>query len=204
MVRQKNRWLLVQFDFERDILSSCTLDETPTSTPSKTKKRKLQQQRSSSSGYLSEVPSSQSIQQVNATDIYRSLQETITQNFGLVGASTTEVQVRMYDPKLRLAIVKTTREDYPAVRSSLTVLTGIKQGGDVLRVAARTIAVSGSARTARNAAWEEIQKRFYGNENRGDEMGQPSGEPWTKKGKKEMEKKLQHLEEQLEKIDSAC
>lgn len=199
MVRQKNRWLLVQFDFESDILSSCSLSETTTASSSSKKKRKLQ---ASSSSNLSESPSDQSIQQVTSTDIYRSLQETITQNFGLVGASTTDVQVRLYDPKVRLAIIKTTRDKYPLVRSSLTVLTQIKQGGDVLKVVASTIAVSSSARTARNAAWEEIQKRFYGQDL--ESLGKMKGEPWAKRSKIAMEKSLQDLEDRLDKIDSGC
>jgi len=147
--------------------------------------------------------SAQSIQQVTTTDIYRSLQETITQNFGLVGASTTDVKVRLYDPKVRLAIIKTTRDKYPLVRSSLTVMTQIKQGGDVLKVVASTIAVSGSARTARNAAWEEIQKRFYGQDL--GSLGGKNGEPWAeKKSRIATENDLRELEDRLDRIDSGC
>lgn len=150
----------------------------------------------------------QSIQQINSTDIYRSLQEIITQNFGIVGASTIDLQVRLYDPQLRLAIIKTTRDKYPLVRSSLTVMTQIKQGGDVLKVVASTIAVCGSARTTRNAAWNEIQKRFYDVKNNGEGLrslaGYTKGEPLTKKSKIAIEKGLQEMEDRLDKIDSGC
>jgi RNase P/RNase MRP subunit POP5 len=165
------------------------------------KKRKFQ---SSSSSNIDESSSATSaIHQVTTADIYRSLLETITQNFGLVGASTTDIKVRLYDPKVRLAIIKTTRDNYPTVRSSLTVMTHIKQGGDVLKVVASTIAVSGSARTARNAAWAEVQKRFY--DSTAEDLGsKKGGDPWSKRGKIAMEKGLQDLEDRLNKIDSAC
>lgn len=198
MVRQKNRWLLVQFDFENDIIP-CPLSETATTSKSG-KKRKLQTSETSSK--LSVSQSSQSTQLVNSTDIYRSLQDALTQNFGLVGASAADVQVRLYDPSFRLAIIKVSRDKYSLLRSSLTLLTQIKQGGDELKVVASTIAVSGSARTARNATWGEMHKRFY-RQGLGS-FGKNNGEPWTKKKIIEMEKNLQELENRLGGIDSAC
>eukprot|EP00578_Thalassiosira_sp_NH16_P003204 CAMPEP_0181133618 /NCGR_PEP_ID=MMETSP1071-20121207/31623_1 /TAXON_ID=35127 /ORGANISM="Thalassiosira sp., Strain NH16" /LENGTH=174 /DNA_ID=CAMNT_0023220027 /DNA_START=72 /DNA_END=596 /DNA_ORIENTATION=- len=174
-------------------MASCSPGETEAIVSKSSRKRKL----------VSESPAAQSIQQITSTDIYRSLQDTITQNFGLVGASTTELQVRLYDPKVRLAIIKTTRDKYPSVRSSLTVMTQIKQGGDVLKVVATTIAVSGSARTARNAAWQEIQKRFFAKQ-RSDDFGKAKGEPWSKRSRISMEKDLKALEDRMEKIDSGC
>jgi RNase P/RNase MRP subunit POP5 len=198
MVRQKSRWLLVRFDFESDILSSCGPIGDVGHRDAISKKRKFQ----SSSSNLDDTPSN-SIHQVTSTDIYRSLLETITQNFGLVGAATTDVKVRLYDSKVRIAIIKTTRDKYPIVRSSLTVMTHIKQGGDVLKVVASTIAVSGSARTARNAAWVEIQKRFY--DSSAEYVSKKKGgDTWSKRNRIAMEKGLQDLEERLNKIDSAC
>ena len=195
MVRQKNRWLLVQLDFECDILSSCASSHSETTSASLQRKKKRKSGSNFSS--LNEQPS-QVVQQVTitTTDIYHSLQESIAQNFGIAGASTAEVQVRLYDPKVRLAIIKTTREKYPIVRSSLTVLTHIKKGGAVLKVVASTIAVSGSARTARNAAWGEIQKRFFG-----QDCERPGN---AQKRKNTIEMNLQDLEDRLGKIDSGC
>ncbi|KAL7554294.1 hypothetical protein ACHAWF_017940 [Thalassiosira exigua] len=195
MVRQKNRWLLVKLDFQGDI-------QPPNQEPSPTKSNKRRRLRESSGSNLSESSSTQLVHQVNSADIYRSLQEVITQNFGLVGASTSDVQVRLYDPKVRLAIIKTSRDKYPLVRSSLTFMTHIKQGGDAIKVVASTIAVSGSARTARNAAWGELQKQFYGQDL--DSLGVKRGEPWAKKSKLTMEKRLKELEARLESIDSSC
>ena len=196
MVRQKNRYLLVQFEFEPDILQSCEdVMAITTSSSSGSKKRKLPSSADNSS--LSSIETIKAIQQVNATDIYRSLQEAIMQNFGLVGTCTSIVQVRLYDPKARLAIIKTTRDKYPQVRSCLTFLTEIKQGVDSLKVVASTIAVSGSARTARNAAWDEMKKRFFARDFSG-------GEQWTNMSRVAMEKELQELEECLDKIDSGC
>ena len=197
MVRQKNRYLLVQFEFEPDILQSCDdvmMAITTKTTSSSSKKRKLPSSGNSSSASIDEI---KSIQQVNATDIYRSLQEAIIQNFGIVGTCTSDVQVRLYDPKARLAVIKTTRDKYPQVRSCLTYLTEIKQGVDSLKVVASTIAVSGSARTARNAAFDEVKKRFFARDFSG-------GEQWTNMSREAMEKELQELEDCLDKIDSGC
>jgi len=197
MVRQKNRYLLVQFEYEPDIMQSCehVVMAITTSTSGNNKKRKLQSSPDSSS--LSSIETIKSIQQVNANDIYRSLQEAIMQNFGLVGTSTSDVQVRLYDPKARLAIIKTTRDKYPQVRSCLTFLTEIKQGVDSLKVSSSIVAVSGSARTARNAAWNEVKKRFFARDFSGCEQ-------WANMSRIEMEKELQELEECLDKIDSGC
>jgi hypothetical protein len=68
---------------------------------------------------------------------------------------------------------------------------------DSLKVVASTIAVSGSARTARNAAWDEMKKRFFVRDFSG-------GEQWTNMSRVTMEKGLQELEECLDKIDSGC
>ena len=187
MVRQKSRWLLVQFEFEGDIISACSED----TSVHKSKKRKLKQQTSNSS-----ISASSSITQLNATDIYRSLQDTLTQNFGLVGACTTDIQVRLYDPKLQVAIVKTSRDTCTRVRSAIVLTTQIKQGGDILKVVASTLSVSGSARTCRNTVTNIIQKRFYTEQNM-------KGEQITMK-RKTMEKSLKELESRLEKIDSSC
>ena len=196
MVRQKNRYLLVQFEFEPDIVQSCDdVVMAITKSSSSSKKRKLTSSSGSSSS--TSIDTIKAIQQVNATDIYRSLQESITQNFGIVGACTSDVQVRLYDPKARLAIIKTTRDKYPQVRSCLAFLTEIKQGVDSLKVVASTIAVSGSARTARNAAFDEVKKRFFGRDFSG-------GEQWENMSRIAMEKELQELEECLDKIDSGC
>lgn len=207
MVRQKNRWLLVQLDFESDIISSCCSSgggslskDTPNNY--RNKKRKLQSSNSNMSELSINSGIQHSILQINSTDIYRSLQETITQNFGLVAQCTTEVQVRLYDPKVRLAIIKTTRDKCPIVRSSITLMTHIKQGGDVLKIVASVVSVSGSARAARNSAWLEIKKRFFNQDL--ETIGFKKKEQWEKKGRNAMGKSLKELEDRLEKIDSCC
>lgn len=203
MVRQKNRWLLVQFDFENDIISSCTPASDTSRSAKSSKKRKLKQSNSNSSNLSESTAVSQSIQQLTSTDIYRALQDVVMQNFGLVGASTSELQVRLYDAKLRLAIIKTSRDKYPLVRSAITLMTQIKQGGDVLKVVPSTIAVSGSARTARSAAMNVIQTQFYGKEGL-DSLGVNKGKPLAKRSKIALEKGVIELEDRLEKIDSGC
>lgn len=206
MVRQKHRYLLVHFEFEPDILQSCSDDglgaiTSPSSSTGKKRKLTSSSTTSSNSG-LTDVEILKSIQQVNATDIYRSLQESITQNFGLVGMCTSDVTVRLYDTKTRLAIIKTTRDKYPQVRSCLTFLTEIRQGVDSLKVVASTIAVSGSARTARNAAWEEVKKRFFTQD--ACKLVTGGEQQWTEKSRATMEKELRELEECLDRIDSGC
>mmetsp|Transcript_23167 Transcript_23167/g.46452 ORF Transcript_23167/g.46452 Transcript_23167/m.46452 type:complete len:194 (-) Transcript_23167:447-1028(-) len=193
MVRQKNRWLLVQLDFESEVLSRC-FAENPSSNSSTTGTKK----RKSVEGIISESNSNPN--EISGKDIYLSLQEILTQSFGLVGAATTEVQVRVYDPKARLAIIKTSREKCPLVRSSLTFLSQVRQQ----RVIATTIAVSGSARTARNVAWKEVRKLFFSDHDDVVVMGGDGGQKWSKKSKAAMEKKLLELEDRLEKIDSGC
>ena len=70
----------------------------------------------------------------------------------------------------------------------------IKQGGDALRVAATTLSVNGSSRTARNAAWAELQKRFYDSQ-------RPLSGP---KRRKTIEKGLNDLEQRMKSVDSCC
>mmetsp|Transcript_5207 Transcript_5207/g.10020 ORF Transcript_5207/g.10020 Transcript_5207/m.10020 type:complete len:194 (-) Transcript_5207:351-932(-) len=193
MVRQKNRWLLVQLDFESEVLSRC-FAENPSSNSSTTGTKK----RKSVEGIISESNSNPN--EISGKDIYLSLQEILTQSFGLVGAATTEVQVRVYDPKARLAIIKTSREKCPLVRSSLTFLSQVRQQ----RVIATTIAVSGSARTARNVAWKEVRKLFFSDHDDVVVMGGDGGQKWSKKSKAAMEKRLLELEDRLKKIDSGC
>mmetsp|Transcript_16634 Transcript_16634/g.34771 ORF Transcript_16634/g.34771 Transcript_16634/m.34771 type:complete len:194 (-) Transcript_16634:46-627(-) len=193
MVRQKNRWLLVQLDFESEVLSRC-FAENPSSNSSTTGTKT----RKSVEGIISESNSNPN--EISGKDIYLSLQEILTQSFGLVGAATTEVQVRVYDPKARLAIIKTSREKCPLVRSSLTFLSQVRQQ----RVIATTIAVSGSARTARNVAWKEVRKLFFSDHDDVVVMGGDGGQKWSKKSKAAMEKKLLELEDRLKKIDSGC
>mmetsp|Transcript_24728 Transcript_24728/g.51551 ORF Transcript_24728/g.51551 Transcript_24728/m.51551 type:complete len:194 (-) Transcript_24728:362-943(-) len=193
MVRQKNRWLLVQLDFESEVLSRC-FAENPSSNSSTTGTKT----RKSVEGIISESNSNPN--EISGKDIYLSLQEILTQSFGLVGAATTEVQVRVYDPKARLAIIKTSREKCPLVRSSLTFLSQVRQQ----RVIATTIAVSGSARTARNVAWKEVRKLFFSDHDDVVVMGGDGGQKWSKKSKAAMEKRLLELEDRLEKIDSGC
>ena len=209
MVRQKNRWLLVQFDYEPNILSQCLPKDsssTATATP-KNKKRKLNESNSQES--TSTNDETIQISQITSTDIYRALQETLSQNYGIVASSTTGVSVRLYDPKIRLAVIKTSRDNYPMVRSALVFLTKVKQ----IKVVASTISVNGSARTARNAAWKELQRRFFSKETAieyglvfGD-IGRNPGkdrDAMVKKARAAAKKALAELEERMEKIGSSC
>ena len=144
------------------------------------------------------TPSSALQLQLTTTDIYRALLDAIQQNYGLVaGASSAELKVLLYDQEHQLAIVKTSRDNYPTVRTSLTFLTQIKQGGDTLKVAAATLAVCGSSRTARNAAWSELQKRFYNSQ-------RPLNDGESRKRRKSIEKGLNDLEERMKSVDSCC
>jgi len=199
MVRQKNRWLLVQFDYEPNIISQCT------QSLAATKKRKLDKYDSQNSTSLDEHTQ---IRQITSTDIFRSLQETLTQNYGIVASSTTELSVRLYDPNVQLAVIKTSREKYPIVRSSLVFLTKVKQ----IKVVATIISVSGSSRTARNTAWEEIRKRFFSKDTAVEyglllsESTCKSGvvKASLKKSRAATMKALADFEERMEKIGSSC
>lgn len=201
MVRQKNRWLLIQFEFEPNIILQCTSSEASTPASKKRKLHKSNSQNSSSSANDQQVQ----ITQITSTDIFRSLQETISQNFGIMGTSTTELSVRFYDPKVKLAVVKTSRSNYSIVRSSLMFLGNIKQ----IKVVATTICVSGSARTARNAAWKEVQRRFFGKDTAieyglliGDKHG--SDDLSMRKVRTAAKKAMTELEGRMDKINSGC
>jgi RNase P/RNase MRP subunit POP5 len=192
----------VQFDYEPNIITHCTPNET--SSPV-SKKRKLNKSDSHNSSNSSAIDEQAQINQITSTDIFRSLQDTLTQNYGIVGSSSTELSVRLYDPKVKLAIIKTSREKYPIVRSSLTFITKIK----TIKVVATTICVSGSSRTARNAAWKEVQKRFFCKETAIEyglltcaETGNDTVS--AKKARAAAKKALQELEARIEKIDSSC
>ena len=205
MVRHKNRWILVQFDYEPDILEQCTPD-APNS-----KKRKLKKIDSQSSADDEQIQTRIQIRQITTTDIFRSLQETLTQNYGIVGSSTTEISVRLYDPKIGLAVIKTSRDKYPIVRSSLMFITSIKQ----IKAVARIISINGSARTARNAAWKEVQHRFFSKKTAieydlliGDakdtQQKQQLEGVATKKMRASAKRALSELEERMNVINSNC
>ena len=203
MVRQKNRWILVQFDYEPNILAQCTPDETSGPANKKRKLKKLDSQSSTADEQMQ-------IRQITTTDIFRSLQETLTQNYGIVGSSTTEISVRLYDPKLGLTVIKTSRDKYPIVRTSLMFLTSIKQ----IKAVATIISVNGSARTARNAAWKEVQQRFFskktaieynlliGEKSKNEEKSLDSAS--TKKMRAAAKRALGELEERMNIINSNC
>ena len=201
MVRQKNRWLLVQFDYEHNIIAQCAPNQVPTPL---SKKRKLSKSDSLNSS-SSTVDEMIQINQITSTDIFRALQETITHNYGIMGTSTTDLSVKLYDRKVKLAILKTSRDKYPNVRTSLMFLNKIKQ----IKVVATVICVSGSARTARNAAWKEMQRRFFGKETAleygllsVDQSGNDAAS--VKKARAAAKKAMAELEARMDKIDSSC
>ncbi|KAL7479802.1 hypothetical protein ACHAW6_005520 [Cyclotella cf. meneghiniana] len=209
MVRHKNRWLLVKVDYEQNLLSQCNPNNSSLAAPPANKKRKLNKADSQNSSNSATNESIQ-ISQITATDIFRSLQETVTQNYGIVASCTTDVSVRFYDPKVRLAVVKTSREKCPLVRSSIMFLNKVKQ----IKVVASTISVNGSARTARNAAWKEIQKLFFDRETAtqyglvledgGCGNQKTISDVFAKKARVAVKKALAELEERMAKIDSSC
>ena len=191
----------MQFDYKPNIIRHCTPDETSSTVSKKRKLNKSNSYNSSSSNLDEQVQ----IDQITSTDIFRSVQETLTQNYGIVGASTTELSVKLYDPKVKLAIIKTSREKCPIVRSSLMFLTKIK----TIKVVVTTLCVSGSARTARNAAWKEVQKRFFSKETAieygllaSNETGNNAAS--VRKARAAAKKALSKLEARIEKIDSGC
>lgn len=140
-------------------------------------------------------PPSASPLHLTATDIYRALLDSIQQNYGLVAGASSELKVLLYDSEHRLAIVKTSRDHYPTVRTSLTFLTQIKQGGDAVKVAAATLSVCGSSRTARNAACAELQKTFVNSQ-------RPLNDGESPKRRKTIEKGLNDLEQRMKHVDS--
>ncbi|KAL3823080.1 hypothetical protein ACHAXA_011132 [Cyclostephanos tholiformis] len=225
MVRKKSRWLLVQFDFEGDIPSSCAnrdgeaVGSGSSAAAGVGGNKRRRGTANNVDGDVGEAivvigradesrTTSMMVHQITCADIYRSIRDSIVENYGIVGASASDLQVRSYDPKLRLAIVRTNRYGYPNVRSSLTTMTSIRMGGDVLRVVASTKSVSGSARTARNAARDEILRRFGEDvKMMKDRRGGGGGgrvETWTKRARIALEKGLVELEGRLDKFDSGC
>ena len=84
-------------------------------------------------------------------------------------------------------------------------LTKVKQ----IKVVASTLSVSGSARTARSAAWKEFQNRFFSKET-AIEYGLLTGDSNSndavsmKKTRAAAKKALAELEARLDKINSSC
>lgn len=207
MVRLKNRWLLVRFDFESDIVTQCL----PTHNSSDddnlngalSKKRKLEKDLTSSI-----EAAEQDLSEITTTDIYRAIQESLSSSFGVIGAATTDIQVRLYDAKARLAIIRTTREQYPTLRTSISFVSRVSRRAVVPTI----IAVGGSPRTARAKAWKEVRRHFFDGRNNNNEGGggndgakrRKAGDEMTKKGRVSMEKQLKDLEGRMDKIDTAC
>jgi hypothetical protein len=84
-------------------------------------------------------------------------------------------------------------------------LTKIK----TIKVVAATLCVSGSARTARNAAWKEVQKRFFSKETAIEYGLLASSETdnnaaSVRKARAAAKKALSKLEARIEKVDSGC
>ena len=183
---------------------SCSYPDSETSSVSSSRRERKRKPIGGCSS-LNKLPS-QSIQQgaITRTDIYHAFHEVMTQNFGIASVSSMEVQVCFYDPEFRLAVIKTTRDKCSIVRSSLTFLTQIKKGGTAIKVVASTVAVSGSARTARDAAQKNLKCRFFEQDLESHDNVQQ--EQWTKKKKVAMETRMnsQDLEDRLDKINSSC
>jgi len=143
MVRHKTRWLLVRFDFEPDVVFGTT--QRPSTATNEAVfyggRRDTEARRST-------------IDAITRKDVYRCVQDSILLNFGLSATGAAQdTQVRLYDTKTRLAMIRVPREFCNLIRSAITLITTIEKNP----VIARCISVNGCARTAKMVAMKEVK-----------------------------------------------
>ena len=153
MVRQKNRWIIVQLYFDDQLLitSAAKPDEGSTgSSQSGRKKRRRIDGLATSNVGAAPVP-------IEPKDIHRVIRTAMEALYGTVGAGVAHtIRVSLYDETSRIAIIKMPRESCGMVRSAATFLTSINDANVVMS----TIGVHGSARTVKIAALAELRKIF--------------------------------------------
>lgn len=89
--------------------------------------------------------------------IYFALQEVIYETFGIVQAGIIEdLQVRLYNPDTRLAIIKTSRDSADIVRSAITLLNQLNDEP----IVASVVSIHGSARTLKLSCIELLRNTF--------------------------------------------
>uniref|UniRef100_A0A7S2EPX0 Uncharacterized protein n=1 Tax=Trieres chinensis TaxID=1514140 RepID=A0A7S2EPX0_TRICV len=196
MVRQKSRFILARFDFNADVYADPSSVESPEGEldgrqsivpmPSG-KKRK----RGNLGVVAPNAASSPAV--VTGKDVHVALRDCLSAAFGEIGAGLSyDVHVKLYDEEARLAIIKCPRGSCGTVRSALTFLTSVA-GRSVVVV---SVAVCGSARTAKIAGLGELRRSFTA---QGGSAGEQQGAN-QKKARKETEKALVELEERMEKV----
>mmetsp|Transcript_5819 Transcript_5819/g.8429 ORF Transcript_5819/g.8429 Transcript_5819/m.8429 type:complete len:187 (-) Transcript_5819:420-980(-) len=148
MVRHKTRWLLVRFDFEPDVVYGSQRPSTATNEAVFYGGRRDTDVRRSG------------MDAITRKDVYKTLQESLVFNFGIsASGAAQDTQVRLYDSKTRLAMIRVPREFCNLIRSAITFITII----DKNPVIVRCISVNGCARTAKMVAIKEVKKSFRSN-----------------------------------------
>jgi RNase P/RNase MRP subunit POP5 len=155
MVRQKNRFLIVNLDFDEQLM--------PASIERKHERDSKKRRRPAADPNNRILPAPADTDDgspplIEAKDIHRVLRAAMESNFGILGAGMVHtMRVLLYDETDRLAIIKVPREYCPMVRSALTFITSINDANTVIS----TVSVHGSARTVKMAALDLMRKNFH-------------------------------------------
>ncbi|CAG9466564.1 unnamed protein product [Pedinophyceae sp. YPF-701] len=88
----------------------------------------------------------------DAAALWQTLRDSLAENFGdaSLGAALQSLQVKIYDPKVNLAIVRCSRDEHQHLWCAATLLT--TAGALRRRVALRMVRLSGVLRPAQEAA----------------------------------------------------
>mmetsp|Transcript_2758 Transcript_2758/g.4284 ORF Transcript_2758/g.4284 Transcript_2758/m.4284 type:complete len:187 (-) Transcript_2758:521-1081(-) len=148
MVRHKTRWLLVRFDYEPDVVYGSQRPSTATNEAVFYGGRRDTEVRRSG------------IDAITRKDVFKTLQESILFNFGIsASGAAQDTQVRLYDSKTRLAMIRVPREFCNLIRAAITFITIIQKNPVIVRC----ISVNSCARTAKMVAIKEVKKYFRNN-----------------------------------------
>jgi len=139
MVRHKSRWLLVAVDSEENVknLSPTTISNNNSNSNITGKDDPLRL--------------------ADKNGLFHALRISMQDAFGIAVAGIIEdIQVRLYMPESKLALIKVPRDASDLVRSAITLLTKVNDEP----IVATVISTNGSARTAKLATLRLIKRKF--------------------------------------------
>lgn len=175
MVRHKSRWLLVAVESEENVknLVSPTISNNTTTTTN-----------------INRIGKEAPLLLADKNGLFHSIRITMQDAFGIAVAGIIEdIQVRLYIPDSKLALIKVPRDASDLVRSAITLLTKVNDES----IVATVISTNGSARTAKLATLRLIKRKFRNRVGVGNANVKANANDAIRIGKE-----LRNLEDQLE------